>query len=65
MADTFPWLPAQVSPAYRAHFGDSTYFDLSYDMVRPAYLLRERVTRPLTHLHRVTPGRAEGAAGGP
>ena len=26
----------QVSPAYRAHFGDSTYFDLSYDMVRPS-----------------------------
>lgn len=26
----------QVSPAYRAHFGDGTSFDLSYDMVRTA-----------------------------
>ena len=24
----------RVSPAYRAHFGDGTHFDLSYDMVR-------------------------------
>jgi hypothetical protein len=29
----------QVSPAYRAHFGDGTTFDLSYDMARTTHTL--------------------------
>ncbi len=68
-----PLRACQVSPAYRAHFGDGTTFDLSYDMAR-------KHTHPHTHasflsareqtltfrlsLHKRHTGRAEGADGG-